>query len=77
MQKKQLARAALMVFAAAALLAAGYVAGTHRSAMSGETARAATASGDRTDPKTGGRYCTGTTRWCPTSISTSRASHLS
>ncbi|MFM0488722.1 efflux RND transporter periplasmic adaptor subunit [Paraburkholderia graminis] len=53
MQKKQLARAALMAFAAAALLAAGYVAGTHRSAMSGETARAATASGDTTDPKTG------------------------
>ncbi|MET3243425.1 Cu(I)/Ag(I) efflux system membrane fusion protein [Burkholderia sp. OAS925] len=53
MQKKQLPRAALMAFAAAALLAAGYVAGTHRSAMSGETARAATASGDKTDPKTG------------------------
>jgi Cu(I)/Ag(I) efflux system membrane fusion protein len=53
MQKKQLARAALMAFAGAALLAAGYVAGTHRSAMSGETARAATASGDKTDPKTG------------------------
>lgn len=53
MQKKLLPRAALMAFAAAALLAAGYVAGTHRSAMSGETARAATASGDKTDPKTG------------------------
>ena len=53
MRKKQLARAALMAFAAAALLAAGYVAGTHRSAMSGETARAATTSGDTTDPKTG------------------------
>ncbi|WP_281663750.1 MULTISPECIES: efflux RND transporter periplasmic adaptor subunit [Paraburkholderia] len=53
MQKKRLPRAALMAFAAAALLAAGYVAGTHRSAMSGETARAATASGDKTDPKTG------------------------
>jgi membrane fusion protein, copper/silver efflux system len=53
MQKKQLARAALMVFAAAALLGAGYVAGTHRSTMGDESAVAATASSDRTDPKTG------------------------
>lgn len=53
MQKKQLARAALVVFAAAALLGAGYVAGTHRSAMDGESAVAATPSSDRTDPKTG------------------------
>ncbi|MFM0484883.1 efflux RND transporter periplasmic adaptor subunit [Paraburkholderia strydomiana] len=53
MQKKQLARAALMVFAAAALLGAGYVAGTHRSTMDGESAAAATPSSDRTDPKTG------------------------
>ncbi|MFM0509260.1 efflux RND transporter periplasmic adaptor subunit [Paraburkholderia sp. RL17-373-BIF-A] len=53
MQKKQLARAALMVFAAAALLGAGYVAGTHRSTMGGESAAAATPSSDRTDPKTG------------------------
>jgi Cu(I)/Ag(I) efflux system membrane fusion protein len=53
MQKKQLARAALMVFAAAALLGAGYVAGTHRSTMGGETAGAATPSSDQTDPKTG------------------------
>ncbi|MCG5078523.1 efflux RND transporter periplasmic adaptor subunit [Paraburkholderia tagetis] len=53
MQKKQLARAALMVFAAAALLGTGYVAGTHRSTMSGGSAVAATPSSDRTDPKTG------------------------
>lgn len=53
MQKKRLARAALMVFAAAALLGGGYVAGTHRSAMSGESALAATPSGDKIDPKTG------------------------
>lgn len=53
MQKKQLARAALMVFAAAALLGAGYVAGTHRSTMGGENAVAATPSGDKIDPKTG------------------------
>jgi Cu(I)/Ag(I) efflux system membrane fusion protein len=53
MQKKQLARAALMVFAAAALLGAGYVAGTHRSTMGDESAVAATASSDKTDPKTG------------------------
>ncbi|MFM0417038.1 efflux RND transporter periplasmic adaptor subunit [Paraburkholderia aromaticivorans] len=53
MQKKQLARAALIVFAAAALLGAGYVAGTHRSTMGGESAVAATSSSDKTDPKTG------------------------
>ncbi|MFM0441869.1 efflux RND transporter periplasmic adaptor subunit, partial [Paraburkholderia strydomiana] len=53
MQKKQLARAALMVVAGAALLGAGYVAGTHRSTMGSESAAAATPSSDRTDPKTG------------------------
>ncbi|MFM0142482.1 efflux RND transporter periplasmic adaptor subunit [Paraburkholderia sp. RL18-085-BIA-A] len=53
MQKKQLARAALTMFAAAALLGVGYVAGTHRSAMSGKSAGAATPSSDGTDPKTG------------------------
>ncbi|MFM0758170.1 efflux RND transporter periplasmic adaptor subunit [Paraburkholderia strydomiana] len=52
MQKKQLARAALIVFAAAALVGAGYVAGTHRSTMGGESAVAATPSSDKTDPKT-------------------------
>ncbi|MFL9964636.1 efflux RND transporter periplasmic adaptor subunit [Paraburkholderia sediminicola] len=53
MQKKQLARAALVVFAAAVLLGVGYVAGTHRSAMSGESAPATTPSSDKIDPKTG------------------------
>ncbi|KXU83403.1 efflux transporter periplasmic adaptor subunit [Paraburkholderia monticola] len=53
MQKKQLARAALMVFAAAALLGAGYVAGMHRSTMGNEGIVAATPSTDRTDPKNG------------------------
>ncbi|SEB05541.1 efflux RND transporter periplasmic adaptor subunit [Paraburkholderia sartisoli] len=53
MQKKQPARVALMTFAAAALLGIGYVAGTHRSTMSGESALAATPSSDRIDPKTG------------------------
>ncbi|WP_233799821.1 efflux RND transporter periplasmic adaptor subunit [Paraburkholderia sp. HP33-1] len=53
MQKKPLARAALMVFAAAALLGAGYVAGMHRSTMGNEGTVAATPSTDRTDPKTG------------------------
>ncbi|MFM0668080.1 efflux RND transporter periplasmic adaptor subunit [Paraburkholderia sediminicola] len=53
MQNKQLARAALMVFAAAALLGVGYVAGTHRSAVSGESALATTPSSDKIDPKTG------------------------
>ncbi|MGF6754675.1 efflux RND transporter periplasmic adaptor subunit [Paraburkholderia sp. GAS42] len=53
MQKKQLARAALMTFVAAVLLGAGYVAGTHRSVISGESAVAATPSGDKIDPKTG------------------------
>ncbi|MFM0329477.1 efflux RND transporter periplasmic adaptor subunit [Paraburkholderia strydomiana] len=53
MQKKQLARAALVVFAAAVLLGVGYVAGTHRSAMSGESAPATTPPSDKIDPKTG------------------------
>ncbi|AYZ64177.1 efflux RND transporter periplasmic adaptor subunit [Burkholderia multivorans] len=49
MTKKPLVRAALALFAAAALLGAGYVAGTRSAA-----APAATASpGDRIDPKTG------------------------
>ncbi|MFM0010657.1 efflux RND transporter periplasmic adaptor subunit [Paraburkholderia sediminicola] len=51
MQKKQLARAVLMAFAAAALLGVGYVVGTHRSAI-GESALAATPSSDKIDPKT-------------------------
>jgi Cu(I)/Ag(I) efflux system membrane fusion protein len=53
MQKKQLTRAALTAFAAAALLGLGYVAGTHRPAMDGANAVAATPSGDKVDPKTG------------------------
>jgi membrane fusion protein, copper/silver efflux system len=53
MQKKQLARAALMVFAAAALLGVGYIAGTHRPATGGASTVAATPSGDKVDPKTG------------------------
>ncbi|MFP3552569.1 efflux RND transporter periplasmic adaptor subunit [Paraburkholderia sp. SIMBA_049] len=53
MQKKQLARAALMVFAAAALLGAGYVAGTHRPASTGAGAVATSTPGDKVDPKTG------------------------
>ncbi|MBN3764329.1 efflux RND transporter periplasmic adaptor subunit [Burkholderia sp. Ac-20365] len=54
MQKKQLARAALMVFAAAALLAAGYVAGTHRSTTDGAGAAVtSTTSSDKADPATG------------------------
>jgi len=54
MQKKQLARAALMTFAAAALLGIGYVAGTWRASTTGSTALAATsATGEKTDPKTG------------------------
>ncbi|SOF01848.1 membrane fusion protein, Cu(I)/Ag(I) efflux system [Burkholderia sp. OK233] len=52
MQKKQLARAVLMVFAAAALLGVGYVVGTHRSAIGGESALAAAPSSDKIDPKT-------------------------
>ncbi|SAK92837.1 RND family efflux transporter MFP subunit [Caballeronia arationis] len=54
MQKKQLARAAVMVFAAAALLGVGYVAGTYRASATGSTAVATTsAAGDKIDPKTG------------------------
>lgn len=53
MQKKQLVRAVLAVFAAAALLGAGYVAGTHREAMGGASAVAATPSSDKIDAKTG------------------------
>ncbi|MFL9935045.1 efflux RND transporter periplasmic adaptor subunit [Paraburkholderia sp. RL18-103-BIB-C] len=54
MQKKQLARAGLMTFAAAALLGIGYVAGTWRASTTGSTALAATsATGEKTDPKTG------------------------
>jgi Cu(I)/Ag(I) efflux system membrane fusion protein len=53
MQKKQLARAALITFAAAALLGVGYVAGTYRPAITGESTPAATPSSDKTDPKTG------------------------
>ncbi|BCG02374.1 hypothetical protein PPGU19_069420 (plasmid) [Paraburkholderia sp. PGU19] len=54
MQKKQLTRVALMAFAAAALLGAGYVAGTHRPASDGAGAVATTTTrGDKVDPKTG------------------------
>ncbi|BBQ03429.1 hypothetical protein BSFA1_85570 (plasmid) [Burkholderia sp. SFA1] len=54
MQKKQLARAALMVFAAAALLGVGYLAGMHRAAATNTPATiAASAPGDKIDPKTG------------------------
>jgi membrane fusion protein, copper/silver efflux system len=53
MQTKQLARAALMVFAAAALLGVGYVAGTRRPASDGAGAVAAAKSSDKVDPKTG------------------------
>jgi len=53
MEKKQLVRAVLAVFAAAVLVGAGYVAGTHREAMSGASAVAATQSSDKIDPKTG------------------------
>ncbi|GJH25353.1 efflux RND transporter periplasmic adaptor subunit [Caballeronia novacaledonica] len=54
MQKKQLARAALMVFAAAALLGIGYIVGTHRTAATNTPATtAASAPGDQIDSKTG------------------------
>jgi membrane fusion protein, copper/silver efflux system len=53
MQKKQLARAALMVFAAAALLVTGYVAGTRRPASDGAGATGSAASSGNVDPKTG------------------------
>ncbi|MFM0339918.1 efflux RND transporter periplasmic adaptor subunit [Paraburkholderia fungorum] len=52
MQTKQLARAALMVFAAAALLGVGYVAGSHRPASDGAGAVATARSSDKVDPKT-------------------------
>ncbi|RKF35711.1 efflux RND transporter periplasmic adaptor subunit [Paraburkholderia fungorum] len=53
MEKKQLVRAVLAVFAAAVLVGAGYVAGTHREEMGGASAVAATPSSDKIDPKTG------------------------
>jgi len=62
MQNKQLARAALMVFAAAALLGAGYVAGNRHAPASGPTATAITdaatdattaATADKTAPGNG------------------------
>jgi membrane fusion protein, copper/silver efflux system len=53
MQQKQGARAALFVFAAAALLGVGYVAGTHHSATGGPSAGVATQSSAKVDPKTG------------------------
>ncbi|SKD03112.1 membrane fusion protein, Cu(I)/Ag(I) efflux system [Burkholderia sp. YR290] len=53
MQKKQLARAALMVFAAAALLVTGYVAGTRRPASEGAGATGTAMSSGNVDPKTG------------------------
>jgi len=53
MQKKQLTRAALLAFAAAALVGAGYVAGTHHPAMPNASPVAATSSSDKVDPKSG------------------------
>ena len=53
MQTKQLTRATLMVFAAAALLGAGYVAGMHRPASGGAESVATATSSDKVDPKTG------------------------
>jgi Cu(I)/Ag(I) efflux system membrane fusion protein len=54
MQTKQLVRAVLTVFVAAALLGAGYVAGTHRAAATGSaTTTVASVSGDKVDLKTG------------------------
>ncbi|MDR5736028.1 efflux RND transporter periplasmic adaptor subunit [Caballeronia sp. LZ025] len=54
MQKKQLARAALAVFAAAALLAVGYVAGTQRPASGGAGALApVSTSADKVDARAG------------------------
>jgi Cu(I)/Ag(I) efflux system membrane fusion protein len=54
MQKKQLARAAVMAFAATALLGVGYLAGTHRGAATNTSViSAASAPGDKIDPKTG------------------------
>ncbi|RKE37390.1 Cu(I)/Ag(I) efflux system membrane fusion protein [Paraburkholderia sp. BL23I1N1] len=54
MQKKQLVRAVLVTFAAAALLGAGYLAGTRHSAQAASASAATmSATGDRIDPKTG------------------------
>ncbi|MCX4151657.1 MULTISPECIES: efflux RND transporter periplasmic adaptor subunit [Paraburkholderia] len=53
MEKKQLVRAVLAVFAAVVLVGAGYVAGTHGEEMGGASAVAATPSSDKIDPKTG------------------------
>ncbi|RQR67777.1 efflux RND transporter periplasmic adaptor subunit [Burkholderia sp. Bp9126] len=56
MTKKPLVRAALALFAAAALLGAGYVAGTRNAATSAAAASTvAASSGDSIDPKTGRR----------------------
>ncbi|CDY74628.1 Cobalt/zinc/cadmium efflux RND transporter, membrane fusion protein, CzcB family [Caballeronia glathei] len=52
MQSKPLARAALILFGAAALLGAGYVAGTWRASETGSSAVTVTsANADKTDPK--------------------------
>ena len=58
MQKKQLARAVLIAFAAAALLGAGYLAGARHSTQAGSASAATmptttSAAGDKIDPKTG------------------------
>ncbi|CAB3805134.1 efflux RND transporter periplasmic adaptor subunit [Pararobbsia alpina] len=54
MQKKQLARTALVVFGATALLGVGYLAGTYRATATGSASSAMTStSGDKIDPKTG------------------------
>ncbi|BFG78162.1 efflux RND transporter periplasmic adaptor subunit [Paraburkholderia terrae] len=53
MQKKQLARVALMAFAAAALLGAGYVAGTRHPVSEGAGATSTATSSGNVDPKTG------------------------
>ncbi len=57
MMNKPLVRAVLLVFAGAALLGAGYFAGTHHASTTDMAASmnpaASTASGDKVDPKTG------------------------
>lgn len=53
MQKNQLARAALATFAATALLGMGYFAGTHHAPATGSTSAMASATDEKTDPKTG------------------------
>ncbi|MFM0207144.1 efflux RND transporter periplasmic adaptor subunit [Paraburkholderia sediminicola] len=54
MQKKQLARAALVTFAAAALLGAGYLSGVRHAVQAASASAAATpATGGKIDPKTG------------------------